>query len=590
MKQGGAWSWALAALLAAGVFVESVRLVERHVHVRRDLSEDQLLAPSEATARLLRALDDVAQLELFVTQESESAPFILTRGRVLEELGALVDLADGRLRTVSVDPSRSSAAELEAEEYGVAPLDINTVAGSRLSIERAYLGGVLRYRGAEHVIPAFYPGAVEYQVVSGLDRVVRTARPSLGWLTGSVGPERFRTARDVLAQRFEIVSLGGLEEGNAIEDVDAVCVVAPKELTPRAVYELDQYVQSGGDLLLVLDRSYAGDEQTSERRLEAVDTGLEAWLASVGVTLSSDLVWDSRYHRSLPLRRVVREGSGTLREQNVSLPFPHWPTVVPTGFDQENPATARMPGLPLRWSHPLRFGDDAPEGVEITALIETSERSWATPFSAQLEFDAEAIQIQEAELLAGEDPARQVVAAVVEGSFPSPFAERGAPLARDPFGGPDRAIEGDGEVLSGGDCGRVVVFGDADWLAGNGGRMAGESRVLIENLADWLAVSSELLELRAKRPSDRSLVDFEREEFERRGLSLLGGVDTGTTADRSLAETEALDAAAARRRGVMWRALLTSVLAVVGLATLVRIRRALRWRNVTRPVTGEVAP
>ncbi|MEO0652921.1 MAG: Gldg family protein, partial [Planctomycetota bacterium] len=155
--------WALTGLLTLAVYLEAARLIERHVRVQVDVSEDQLQTPSPATARLLERLDDVAQLELFFTESSESAPFQLARRRVDEELRALSNLARGRLRFVRTDPSRSSTAELEAKEYGVVPLDLSAVAGSRLSIERTWLGGVLRYRGAEQVIPTFYPGGVEYQ-------------------------------------------------------------------------------------------------------------------------------------------------------------------------------------------------------------------------------------------------------------------------------------------------------------------------------------------------------------------------------------------------------------------------------------------
>jgi hypothetical protein len=195
------WSFLLAALLGLAVFVESARLVERLVRVRVDLSEDQLLSPSPATRELLGSLEDVAQVTLYASGESDSAPFQLARRRVNEELAELAGLARGRMRLVQVDPSRSSTAALEAAEYGIEARSIATVESSSLTSEIVFLGGVLRYRGREHVFPTFLPGAVEYQLVTALASLVRDARPRLGWFAPGRAPERFRTARDLLSRR-----------------------------------------------------------------------------------------------------------------------------------------------------------------------------------------------------------------------------------------------------------------------------------------------------------------------------------------------------------------------------------------------------
>jgi ABC-type uncharacterized transport system involved in gliding motility auxiliary subunit len=574
------WSFLLAALLGLAVFVESARLVERLVRVRVDLSEDQLLSPSPATRELLGSLEDVAQVTLYASGESDSAPFQLARRRVNEELAELAGLARGRMRLVQVDPSRSSTAALEAAEYGIEARSIATVESSSLTSEIVFLGGVLRYRGREHVFPTFLPGAVEYQLVTALASLVRDARPRLGWFAPGRAPERFRTARDLLSRRAEIVPIGGIEEGRELGELDAVVVLAPEDLHPRAAYELDQHLQRGGALLLVLDRSYAGVEEINERRIERVDTGLEAWLAKLGVGLSSDLIWDSQFHRPLQLRRVVRDGSGGVREETLEVPYPLWPYLAPAGFDATHPATARLAGLPLRWAHALELDPQRTAGLRVDRLLQTSSRSFRTPFEPGLDFDGEAIELTEAELVAGADAGRQLVGAALVGRFHSPFVERGAPPARDPFGGAERALDGDDQVASGAAEARLIVLSDADWLAERGGRIAPESGLLLENLVDWLGLSPELLELRSKRPSDRSIRDLEREAFEARGLSTLQAAPSGARAERSRAENEALDAARRARRRTMWTALGGSLASVAAVVAAALVRRGTRLRPI----------
>ncbi|MEO0651794.1 MAG: Gldg family protein, partial [Planctomycetota bacterium] len=407
--------------------------------------------------------------------------------------------------------------------------------------------------------------------------------PSVGWLVEGRDPERFRTARDLLARRVDVVSLGGLAEGHGIDDLDAVCVVAPEELHPRTVYELDQYLLGGGDLLLVLDRSYASDQDLRARRIQSIDTGLEAWLASHGVEVGRDFVWDSRYRRPISLTMMAKGPGGQAVPRQVNLPYPEWPVIAPDGFDQANPATARLRALALRWAHPITL-DQVPEGLSATRLLESSERSWASEFVESLVYDPELLERLEGELIAGAEPARQLVGVALEGEFSSPFAERGAPRARDPFTAEDRELPDPGGTRATG-AGRLVVISDSDWLDDLNGVLAGESRVLFENLIDWLGLSGELLELRAKRPSDRTIDDFERDEFEARGLSTLA-----VAGERSELEAEALAAARARRRTTMASAVGYSGVAGLALLIGVLLRRRSRLAGVFEAGAPEAHP
>jgi ABC-type uncharacterized transport system involved in gliding motility auxiliary subunit len=576
--------WLVAVLLVA-VYWESARLVERGLRLRVDLSEDRLLSVSPESAAVLRGLEDLAQLELYFTAGSRSAAFQLTQARLTEQLREFERLSRGRLELVFSDPGRSAAAALEAERYGLSPRRIGSVGGSQLAVELVHLGAVLRYRGAEQVLPWLTPASLEYQLVAAALRLERARPVRLGWYVGGPEPERFRTAREVLATRAEIVPLGGLEEGRALVDLDLAVLVQPVDLAPRAVYELDQFLQRGGRLALVLDRSYGGLEAIRARRLEPLVTGLEAWLATLGLECSPDLLWDQVRHRPVPLVRAGADGArGTAAEQWV--PFPLWPDIGPDGFAEGHPLTHRLPSLPLRWAHPLRWLTEV-EGLERQDLVRTSERTYRVPFAPAIEFDLEAIRLRESELLASGDGARETVVAALQGRFPSPFAERGPPPVRDPFGGPDRSAPGDGPVLSAAADTRLLVVGDTDWLSSSGGRMAPECVLFLENLVDWLGVAPELLALRNKLPRDRSIRDFEREEFERAGLSTLGGEDTAAgRAARGLAEQRALERAQALRRRYTAAAPLGTLLALGAVVCCTRVLRRWRLARALREVTA----
>ena len=83
-----------------------------------------------------------------------------------------------------------------------------------------------------------------------------------------------------LTQRIE-----NLRDGEPIAaDVDVLFVVRPFELHPRAVFEIDQYVQRGGRLVVMIDQVAMNSRLwTGESR----STGMEALLRRYGAPVAS---------------------------------------------------------------------------------------------------------------------------------------------------------------------------------------------------------------------------------------------------------------------------------------------------------------
>ncbi|MBI1380970.1 MAG: hypothetical protein GC161_07780 [Planctomycetaceae bacterium] len=566
----GIW---LVALLWVLLLVAAARLARHQADVRVDLTEDQLVSLSPVAKSMLGRLDDVLAVEVYFSGDVEHGSVQLAKRQMLDLVRELERLAGGRMQVVAADPSASAQARLEAERYGLVGEPVTFGRGTARVRQTLYLGFVLRYQGREAVIPFALPQSLEFSFLESLGSLLEPRRKSIGWWApGAVGDE-FAMAREIVARRFDVVDIGSLAGGQPVPpEIDALLVLRPTSLHPRAVHALDQYLVGGGRALWFVDRSLA---DPAARSLTAVETGLEAYLAHLGTPQGGALLFE----RGSPGIVRLRSGAG----QPLDQPYPYFARIGPDGFDARQPVTQRLPGAEFLWAHPFTM-DELPVGLERVPLVQSSAASYAAPPPAELEFDPEALRRAETELLALATPGQEVLVAALTGTWPSPFTGRPAPLARDPLGGPDREVPA--AAPRAGAEARLVLVGDADVVSRVGlaqGGLAGlfqENRMLLERLVDWLVLDPELLSLRARLPRNRAIRDFLAEELEAADLSQVQRAVGGSAATP---EEEAARARASRREATVTAAAFVGSFA--GLAAL----QLVVWRRRRAPLLVEAA-
>lgn len=584
---------ALTTVLVVAICLMGNWIARDHLALRRDLSEDQMLAISPAIVRMLAGLEDVLRVEAYFTGDPQHAPVQVAKSRLLDQLREYQLAAGGRLEFESVDPNASTEARLEATRLGIAPVPIAAFQGLARVEQNVFLGLVLRHRGRERVVPFVLPQNLEYAFASAVRWLTREDDVVVGLLAGA-GPGAdgaFQTARDVLSLQHRVEDVVGLAEGDPVPDeVDVLLVARPRDLHPRAAFAIDQYVQKGGRAILCVDPLRVDMESG---RVLATETGLEPLLDAWGASLSNGLVWDQRCNDLIGHRTVP--GAGQVSER---VAYPYFPAIDAAGLAREHPTTANLPAAHLFWCHALidRTAEEDVDGVAVlpgverTVLLSTSERAWLVPRLTAFELDVENLEAQAAELLATRAGRSYPLAVALEGPLPSPFAG-GAPVPYDAIEEtlyqdlvreavargeepPERGLRATDEpVLSAERPAHVVVVGDADWIA-DGRWFKVENRMLLENLVDWLALDTDLMEIRARIPRAREIRDLHAEEREERGIHTLSRTMDYDTAERtSRLETQAAAAAVRKRWLYMGGAVLGSLvlfaLAALG-ARLVR--------------------
>ncbi len=576
------WNGVLTALLLLVLVFEINHLAAQHLHLRRDLSEDQLYALSDATRATLARLEDKLLVKTYFTGDVRSGDVALAKAHILAELDDLANLGKPWVEVVHVDPSTSTAALEDTRSYGIEPQRIAVSQGTQWIDQPVYLGLLLRYRGREEVIRWADPWGFEVQFTSAVHSLESEHIPRIGWYEHveakvrqtDVGFSSYEMARNLVGRRAELISIPDLRDGDPkglLDDLDLLIVVRPREEHPRAAFELEQYVRGGGRMLLCVDQADynillrsarpASDGSPPPRTLGALEKVLYTWRAMPSPAVHA---WDMEGQSDFQWVQFDDAGRAT--------PQPgRSPAIISLGrdgFNRTHPITAGMQRATLSWAQPIEPGDPPP-GVRRVDLLFTSSDSYVDEIRPAFAALPEQVEAVKEKLLAGEAEPRMPLAAVFTGVFPAVFDQAPAPfdpLLDEKAAAPARTC--DDPVLPEGTPARVVLIGDADWLRDDRPRgllpgiTAPGNQVLLMNIVDWLAQGEELIELRNKVPRDRSLRNFEKEAELELGVYQSKLPDSDEEARQ---QRELRDRARARARREEWRRMLFPMLVSLGL-------------------------
>ena len=595
------WKAWLGALLVLGIFLQGVRLAQRHLGQRLDFSEDQLFAISPGTRAILGRLEDRLQIKAFVTSDVRSGEMALIKARVEAQLKELQRLGQGRIGITFQDPSVLSAAANEAQSFGIDPLPVSTTKGGEQNLQLVSLGAVLRYRSRTEVLPWLNPWSLEVDFASAVQRLLQDEKLRIGWCGVPLAQEQapiefgqFLGLRERLKRRMDVVEVpvAGLEAGTSIpKDLDMLLVLRPTDWHPRAVFALDQYVQQGGRVLIAFDwitSSPWGAAQHVAQGAEPKPTGMEALLRSWGAPLEPAHVWDPEW---AGVRRVVvqdldENGNPTQQGRLDPVPDPACPVIPADGFERTFPATARAEGVQFFWAH--GFGSAAvPDGVTRLDVVRSSTASYRMELIEQTKGSINEIEGQTRAFLAGGPGASIPLAVVLSGRFTSPFS-KGAPAPFDATRDERGAKVGvtDEPVLQGTAPAQVVLVGDSDWLRdplpGDYAPMlptaSGPNLALFDNWMDWLSQEEDLIAVRSKEPRDRPLRNFQEEERRKEGLY---GPDISRTSAEMRDRLQRRDLADRRATRQRWVTMLWPLLAVLSLVFL--LAGLWNWKERSNP-------
>lgn len=574
---------ALTVVLLIVVVVLGNVVAGRHLRSRFDLSEDGLYAISDATRKIVDRIEDKVTVRLFATEDIEDGRLALRTSRVRAQLEEILELSPRSFELQVLDPSRSTEARTRAGEAGFRPVSGQSSSLGSSRMEAVWLSLELAYRGRTEAVASPRPWKFETDFASALHALLSDTRLGIGWYGAPIAPfgqteqetaasqlfSTFRYARSLFERRGEFIEIFGLEAGRAVpEAVDILFVVRPGAIHERAAFEIDQFVQRGGRLIVCLDdpdyNVLSGNAAPVAGEVEA--TAFRGMLRRWGIDVAPKHVWDRSYRS----QRVLFSFEGGRPTPVAGLNTPLVLTVEGEGLADELPPTEGLQSVQFSWAHPVLPSDlvEPPPGVTRTDLVTSSDSAWLEAIGFRLFMNQNSLRTQLAALQT-RPASKFTIAAVFSGRFPSPWAGGTAP---EPAEGDEWNFDLDssdaGAPVSGEVASQVIVFGDADWLrdpwpSAQGAAapflLAGGGELAL-NLIDWLSLDEALIGLRSRRPSLRPLRDFVREAERDLGLELADAFPT--EAERLERAAKADEAKSIARRKQWWTMLVPALVAL----------------------------
>ena len=520
LKVGGGIAGLLtvfALLIAANILVQGVR-------VRVDMTAEKLYTLSQGSREILAGLEKDVTVKFFYSRSLAQAPASLKSfAKQVEDMLHEMKLgANGRLTIDSYDPKPDTDAEEWAQKLGIS--------GQLLGMNgpTLYLGLVAESGGRQAAIPFIDPRTarlLEYNVIRMIYRVTHPEKPVIGVMSslpvfGSKAPPFVMPGQprppqqkawfvfDELRKDYDVREIE--TTADAIEDdVAALIIVHPKELTDTTLYAIDQFLMRGGRLMAFVDPLCTSDQagaqgQFGPRQSTASMRKLfDAWGVSV-----------SEFQVVADIDAGTRLRVGNDRVESV----PVWLTLTRGNehINADDIVTSELEMLMLPYAASIS-ADGSVDGIELTPLLTSSENS-AVVSAMTAQFGMDGIR---REFSSGRT--RLNLAVRLHGRFKSAFPD-GPPPASDEPDVPESITPAIPLTESRAES-TVILVGDADLLGDNytvramnflgytAYEPSNDNIAFVINAAEQLCGSASLVGIRSRgrleRPFDR-VVELEK--------------------------------------------------------------------------------
>lgn len=319
-----------------------VNLVATRYFFRADLTEEKRYSIKTQTRQMLRNLDDVVYIEVYLEGDL-NAGFRRFQKNIRETLEEFRIYSGNKVRYTFTDPSVAMGKKARTEfmadlaARGIQPTNVvGNNDGQRVE-KIIFPGAIVSYGGIETGVMLLKGNkarspeeeinqsieGVEYEIANAIYTLANTRRKHIGFVTGHGELDSLDLAgfRHDLQNRYDI-SRVDLSKPESLAAVDALVIAKPeKAYSPLDKFRLDQYIMQGGKVLFLLDKLGASMDSAAQENYLAFpyNLDLDDQLFRYGIRLNLDLVQD-RTAAVYPVVTGQTEG-GKPRMQLMEWPF-----------------------------------------------------------------------------------------------------------------------------------------------------------------------------------------------------------------------------------------------------------------------------
>lgn len=345
---------------------------------------------------------------------------------------------------------------------------------------------------------------LEYNLANTIRQLSKAQDDMVAFVLGNgeaMPPEILSMVKHAGLARYGLDTLN-LKLVNSIPNTYKAVIIAQPTIpfTEIDLFKIDQYIMNGGKALIAIDATLASiDSFQHSNTFTATknDVNINQLLFPYGVRINHDLALDAMMNAGIPV--------GT---NNGIVSWPYFPVLE---GNASSPISKNLEGVLSQFPSSIDLNKNNEATVKKTPLLTTSTYSRTTNLPAVVMYNE---TLLEEPNLTTFDKQNLIVAALLEGSFMSPFAMNQSDELQAFINQHNLVVKNKSK-----DKGKIILVSDADIflneVAQNGPTEMGEYRfqkgfkydnaTFFQNALTYLVDDDNLLEARAKTYQDRIL-------------------------------------------------------------------------------------
>ena len=427
-------------VLAGTLLLVNINLALSHLNIQFDLTSDKRHTISGPVKNLMKNLDDVVYIDVYLDGDFPPA-FDRLKNATRDMLNEFRVYAGNNIQYDFIDPDKSGgpAGKKELIKYlgnlGIQPTNLYANENGKRTEKLIFPGAVISYGGREAGVMLLKGNksstpderlnqsieGVEYELASGISKLVNFNRKKVAMIYGhgELDSTFLESAITSLNEYYDVYKVN-LPEKKDLSGYDAIIIDKPlRPFSDLDVYKVDQYIMNGGKAMFLIDELNVNPDSISREGTIGfpVNTNLDNLLFKYGIRINQDFILDlnSGYFP------VVAGNMGNAPNFQL-MQWPFYPILNQFG---NNPAVRNMDAIYSRYVSSM--DTVMAEGITKTPLIFTSpySRLMSTPVRVSLNDLREQLKPQ----FFNHGPA--MVSCLLEGKFTSVFKNRFLPDGAD---------------------------------------------------------------------------------------------------------------------------------------------------------------
>ncbi len=431
---------------------------------RWDLTDNDMYSLSSSSESVVKQVDDLLTMKVYF---SDDLPGEYANNRrylqdILEEYEAL---GDGNIRFEFFRPEDDEDIEQEAQKAGIMPVQMQVVENDKMEVKRVLMGMIIQYEDKKEVLPVIQTTTgLEYEITSKIKKLVETNKPTVGIAQLEGQTAQFQNIQNLLGQRYMVQPVN-LSDAVPAEVTALLMGGVSDSLSGDEYLHLSDYLNRGGNLFLTQNRVKAN---LQIQQAFPIQSNIFDLVDDYGFAIAENLVTDK-----ICGRVNVQQQMGPIR-MNVPMEYPLLPVV--RSFNNNEPIVAGLEQIQLVFASEIKQDSASIGNVNFVPLLFSSDQSGEMRGQFNL----------------NPDPNQ------------NPFIRM--------FNQSDKVLSARSEkVDENGVLSQVILVGDSDFMADQGGGRSPENHIFIMNSVDYLIGDRDLIALRSREITSRPLEDVSDE-------------------------------------------------------------------------------